>query len=63
MTNVTLVDPLIALEAGEWCNKHFGEKGWNLLTQDLLSGYPKYKFTFPNEQDLTMFSLRWAEHS
>jgi len=63
MIKITLTNPLIATEAGEWCNKQFGENGWDLWSQDLLSGFPKYKFEFFTEQDATMFSLRWAEHS
>jgi hypothetical protein len=63
MIKITITDPEVAVEAGEWCNAHFGENGWDLWPHDILSGDPKYKFEFFKEQDATMFSLRWAEHS
>jgi len=62
MQKITITNPQIASEAGEWCNEMFGNEGWDLWPQDILSGYPKYKFTFTKEQDLLLFSLRWAEY-
>lgn len=59
---ITIQNPEIASLAGEWCNEQFGNDGWDLWAQDLLSGYPKYKFEFFKEQDLILFSLRWSEY-
>lgn len=59
---ITINNPEVASEAGEWCNNQFGEKGWDLWTQDMFSKYPKYKFEFFKEQDLVLFSLRWSEY-
>jgi hypothetical protein len=63
MIKISINDPLIALEAGEWCNTHFGEKGWELWGKNVLSDKPTYDFGFNDGQNATMFSLRWAEHS
>ena len=62
MIRVTLKDPLIALEAGEWCNEQFGNN-WKLHGQNLFSGDPHYAFEFPDTQKATLFGLRWLEHT
>jgi hypothetical protein len=62
MINITLRDPLVAIEAGEWCNEQFGTD-WTINSWNLLSGFEKYEFGFNNSQHATMFSLRWAEHT
>lgn len=62
MIKITIGDPLIAIEAGEWCNEQFGDD-WKLYGQNLFSSNPKYEFGFEDSQNATMFSLRWAEHS
>ena len=62
MIKLTIIDPLIASEAGDWCNEMFGEEGWDLWAQDLLSGDPKYKFEFFNDNHALLFKLRWSEY-
>lgn len=62
MIKLTISDPFTAIEAGEWCNDHFGSD-WNMYPQNLMSNNPKYDFWFSNERNATMFSLRWAEHA
>ena len=62
MINITIRDPLVAIEAGEWCNEHFGPD-WELTSLNLMSGFQRYEFGFKNSQHATMFSLRWAEHA
>lgn len=60
---ITITNPTIASEAGQWCNDRFGEQGWELWTQDIFTGCPKYKFEFFNKQDMILFSLRWSEYA
>lgn len=59
---ITIQNPEIASQAGEWCNKQFGKDGWDLWPQQLFSGEPKYKFEFFREQDMILFALRWSEY-
>ena len=63
MIKIAINDPLVAIEAGEWCNTQFGDDGWKLWGQNMLSDKPVYEFGFEDSQNATMFSLRWAEHS
>lgn len=63
MIKIRLKDPLIAVQAGEWCDTTLGAHNWELWGHDLLSGQAQYEFGFKDQQYATMFSLRWAEHS
>ena len=45
-----------AIEAGHWCNEHFN-KNWGINLVGI--GTNKYEFTFNNESDALMFTLRW----
>ena len=62
MIKITITDPLIASEAGEWCNSRFGDN-WKLRAENMLTKYPTYEFGFEDSQNATMFSLRWAEYA
>lgn len=62
MIKLTITNPIIASEAGEWCNQMFGESGWDLWSQDVFSRNPKYEFELFNEADALLFKLRWSEY-
>ncbi len=62
MMKITIKNPEIAVEAGEWCNEQFGNENWDLWCEDLFNG-PRYTFEFFNKQDLVLFSLRWSEYA
>ena len=58
MTSITLdcknknIDEIIT-----WCNRQFGEHGW-----DWRSQFPSYRYDFmlPSEQAAMHFKLRWS---
>jgi hypothetical protein len=63
MIKITIKDPLVAIEAGEWCNENLGSSNWHMFPQNLMTNNPKYDFGFSDEQAATMFALRWAQHA
>lgn len=53
----------------EWCKKNVGHGGWflNKLEEgeppykwSVISMFGRSKFTFENDKDATLFSLRWV---
>jgi hypothetical protein len=55
--SIELINPDIATQAAKWCKRrHMNYKlefwGW--------PGATRYKFIFDNDNDLVLFSLKWA---
>jgi hypothetical protein len=50
-----------AHNATEWCVSNFKDDDWKMELVQM--GPVKYVFKFQKEQDATLFSLRWLEHS
>lgn len=55
---ITLNNPHIATEAGEWCNSQFGEGAWNINMPEMFK--PVYIFLFTDPKHATEFALRWV---
>lgn len=63
MIKIRIKDPIVAIEAGVWCNKQIGNGVWQLDIIGLFAPNPEYEFGLPNEKDAVLFSLKWAGYA
>ena len=63
MIKIRIKDPIVACDAGAWCNKQFGEGVWQLDIIGMFAPKPEYDFGLPNEKDAVLFALKWAVYA
>ena len=62
MIKLTITDPKIAMEAGQWCTSMFSNDAWDLWPKNVVSDLPRYEFWIFNKKDAVLFKLRWSEY-
>lgn len=59
MTTITISNPSVASQAGEWCAENLLDEQWSLGLDHVFTKHPQYNFGFKNQQHAIEFALRW----